>query len=486
MNPVAIRVRFAPSPTGPLHVGGVRTALFNWLFARKRGGAFVLRIEDTDMSRSAAEYEKDIVEGFRWLGLDWDEGPADGDSKGSYGPYRQSERSEVYARHADTLLSSGAAYYCFCSKELLEEKRQARLADGLPPKYNGHCRELSRDEAAARRARGEHAIIRFKVPDAGVKFTDLIRGEIAFDMGAVGDFSIAKSAREPLYNFSAAVDDYEMRISHVIRGEEHLANTPKQLLMQKALGFPHPHYAHLPLILNPDRSKMSKRFADTALREYRSAGFLPDALLNFLALLGWHPADNRELFSRKELIEAFDIGRVQKAGAVFQTDKLEWMNGQYVKAMNDEALAGVLRAEGFVQGVMSDHALMGAVHLVRDRLKKLGDFEEAAAFVFRRLPYTAELLKWKDESAAKTAECLRSAHALLAAVPESAFVTHTLEETLRPLVQERGRGTVLWPVRVAVSGREASPGPYEIMEALGKDESLQRIDDAIKRLEQHA
>lgn len=477
-----MRVRFAPSPTGRFHIGGVRTALFNWLFARKQGGAFILRIEDTDRARSRPEYERDIFESLSWLGLLWDEGPAPAGKPSAGGSYRQSERLGGYADALRKLLEMGAAYRCFCTKELLELTRQAELAQGLAPKYNGRCRGLDSGEVAKRLRAGDPSIIRFKTPEKTVSVRDLIRGAVTFDMALVGDFAIAKSEREPLYNFSAVVDDYDMRISHVIRGEEHLANTPKQMLLQTALGFPHPQYAHLPLILNPDRSKMSKRFAATAVHEYREQGYLPEALVNFLALLGWHPPGDREVLTRDDMVRLFDLGRVQKAGAVFNVEKLNWLNAQYIRRSDPEILIRRLKELGQIPSDVAPSFAAGVFGLVRDRLKKLSDFSEAAQFFFVLPEYPNELLSWKGALPAFIREQLRAAAELARGMNEEAFSRSALGAAFESITRERGRGEVLWPLRVALSGREASPGPFEMMEVFGKEESIRRIRRAIEKL----
>src|SRR3989344_5960565 len=288
-----VRVRIAPSPTGYMHIGTVRTALFNWLFAKQHGGDFVLRIEDTDLERSKKEYEEDLIDNLKWLGLTWDESPI-----------RQTDRLDIYEKYLGRLLEEGKAYYCFCSKEQLEMERQAMLAQGFAPKYSGRCRTIGIAEAAARVKKGEDSVIRLKVADRKISFKDLIRDDVSFEASLIGDFVIAKSLRSPLYNFAVVVDDADMAISHVIRGEEHLANTPRQILIQEALGFKQPYYAHIPLILNADRSKMSKRAGDTAIRDYRAQGYLPEAILNFLVLLGWHPAPQPSVEARgKSVVE---------------------------------------------------------------------------------------------------------------------------------------------------------------------------------------
>ena len=506
MNPIhhqtQVRVRFAPSPTGRLHIGGLRTVLFNWLFARKHKGVFILRIEDTDQARSRPEYERDVLASIMWAGMGWDEGPfpvsatETGKSQisnlksqnaacvGSYGPYRQSERLDIYEKYIMQLFRVEAAYHCFCRKETLETEKQARLTQGFAPRYGGRCRELGVKEAEGRLGRGEPSVIRFKTPETKVSFKDLVRGEVIFDMGLVGDFVIARGARDPLYNFAAAVDDHEMAITYVIRGEEHIANTPKQLLVQTALGFSHPHFAHLPLILNPDRSKMSKRYAATAVSEYRDAGYLPEAVINFLALLGWHPKDEKEILSFDELIERFELGEVQKGGAIFNVEKLNWLNGQYLKALTDEELYARLAALGaFPETGQDKNQRLRVIRLVRGRMKKLNDFGPLAYFVFELPEYPAELLAWKEAARETTAENLRAAVRILSVLPEDHFDTEAVEALLTPLVAERGRGELLWPVRVALSGSKASPGPYEIMGALGKGETVRRLNHAIQKLQ---
>lgn len=480
MNPTHhMRLRFAPSPTGNLHVGSARTALMNWLVARKEDGTFIVRIEDTDRERSRREYEADIFAELTWLGLSWDEGP---DIGGPYGPYRQSERGTIYERHLSALFEAQAAYYCFCTKERLEAIRGSALTSGLSPVYDGHCREVGRDEAARRLAAGERAVIRIKTPATTVEFSDMIRGDMKFDTRLLGDFVIAKGAREPLYNFAATVDDHEMHITHVIRGEDHLSNTPKQIVMQRALGFSHPRYAHVPLLLNPDRSKMSKRFADTAVLEYREAGYFPDALVNFLALLGWHPKDDRELLTRDELAKEFSLERVQKGGAVFQTEKLDWMNAQYLKRMDDDTLLAALEVRGAVPKDVSRENARRVLRLVRDRMRTMNDFTEESSFAFRLPEYPPAILNWKGTLAHETLAHLRAVREAVAARHPDAFTEATLLEAVHPIAEARGRGAVLWPLRVALSGKEASPGPYEMMQALGKTETLRRLDYAIDTL----
>ena len=334
-----MRVRFAPSPTGQLHVGNARTALFNWLLAHGKDGTFILRIEDTDAERSTRESETSILEDLRWLGLDWDEGP---DVGGQHGPYRQSERLHLYASYANELLNAGAAYYCFCSAQQLEAGRQADLAAGKPPKYRGTCRGVSLADAQQRIDRGERPVIRFKVPpNVEVKFNDLVRGEVVFNTEVIGDPVIVRSDGRPQYNFAVVVDDALMEITHVIRGEDHISNTPRQLLLYQALGFTPPEFAHLALVMGPDHTPLSKRHGATSVAEFRARGYLPEALVNYLALIGWSPGGDEELLEIRELARRFAIEDVGHSAGVFDPEKLAWMNRHYMK----EAAPSRLTAE---------------------------------------------------------------------------------------------------------------------------------------------
>jgi len=336
MSARPMRLRFAPSPTGLLHVGNARTALFNWLLARGQGGILILRIEDTDTERSTRASEDGICADLKWLGLNWDEGPNEG---GPFPPYRQSERLPLYASYARTLLDTGHAYWCFCSAEQLEQERAAALAAGAPPKYSGRCRGLSREVAEARRAEGEPAAIRFVVPaDREVTFPDLVRGPVTFHTSVIGDPVIVRSDGGPAYNFAVVVDDALMEVTHVIRGEDHISNTPRQLLIYEALGLTPPTFAHLSLVLGPDHAPLSKRHGATSVQEFRARGYLPEALVNYLALLGWSPGDGEELLSADEMARRFDVVRVSHSSAVFDTEKLAWINRHYMKVCESERL----------------------------------------------------------------------------------------------------------------------------------------------------
>lgn len=491
-----VRTRIAPSPTGYLHVGTARTALFNYLYARRHGGEFVLRIEDTDRERSKPEYEKDITESLEWLGLHWDM-PADAAHRGSTsqggrtsdGFYRQSERTEVYTRYLEKLLDEKNAYYCYCTKEEIEAQRISQETNGRIFKYSGKCRNIAE-------ARGlgcgltQNAVIRFKVPEKKVSFHDEIRGKMEFDASLFGDIVIAKSLNEPLYNFSVVVDDEEMEITHIIRGEDHLGNTPKQILMQEALGFRTPVYAHLPLILAPDRSKLSKRIQgipstgsgdndtgmDATVRTLRSQGYLPEAVLNFLVLLGWSPGDDREIFSLEELEKIFDLKKIQKGGAVFNVQKLDWFNARYIREAPGGRLEKLL-SEFVPESWLRQELFPRVLELERERMKTLRDFQELAGFFFELSEYPAEHLVWKNSNAETTKKHLE---VLLGIMEET--LHDGLEKRIMEYADEAGRGDVLWPLRVALSGLLKSPGPLEIIKVIGREEGIQRIRYALNKI----
>jgi len=447
-----VRTRIAPSPTGNLHIGTARTALFCWLFAKSKGGEFIVRIEDTDIERSDPKFEKDILEGLDWLGFKSDEKIV-----------KQSERIDIYKKYIKQLLEKNLAYYCFCTKDELEAQRQSMLSQGMPPKYSGECRGISKNDVKAKLDAGESHIIRFKVPETKVSFKDMIRGDVSFDAALFGDIAIAKDVDVPLYNFAVVIDDYTMDITHVIRGEDHVANTPKQILIQKALDFPQPHYAHLPLILDPDRSKMSKRYSSTSIREYRDIGYLPEAMINFMAFMGWHPKEEKDIMSVEELVKEFDISRVQKGGAIFNIDKLNWINAHYLRTLDNAELAKILGVEN--EKIIS---------LVKDRMKTLSDFKELASFLTQVPDYEADLLIWKTTPREKIFENLQ---AILKIIEGGGGEPHITQ-----LAKQEGNGEVLWPLRVALSGQKASPGPFEIMGVLANDEVIGRLKIAIQKL----
>ncbi|KAK4747710.1 hypothetical protein SAY87_014296 [Trapa incisa] len=373
-----IRVRFAPSPTGNLHVGGARTALFNYLFARSKGGKFVLRIEDTDLERSTKESEEALLRDLSWLGLDWDEGPGIG---GDYGPYRQSERNSLYKEYAHKLLESGHVYRCFCSNEELEKMKEIAKLQQLPPVYTGKWATATGDEVEKELSKGTPFTYRFRIPKEGsVKINDLIRGEVSWNLDTLGDFVVMRSNGQPVYNFCVTVDDATMAISHVIRAEEHLPNTLRQALIYKALGFPMPHFAHVSLILAPDRSKLSKRHGATSVGQFREMGYLPHAMVNYLALLGWGDGTENEFFSLDQLVEKFTISRVNKSGAVFDSTKLRWMNGQHLRTVPSEELTRLIGDRWKTMGILkeSEGPLVDeAVQLLKDGIDLITDSDKA-------------------------------------------------------------------------------------------------------------
>jgi len=486
-----IRTRFAPSPTGLFHIGNVRTALFNFLFSKKNGGKFILRIEDTDAERYKPEYEKDIIETLTWLGLIWDEGP-----------FKQSERLALYTGYLKQLLENGDAFYCFHSKEFLEREHEEQIRNKEIPAHNCEFKKIPLKDSEKRLSK-ESAIVRFRMPvDLEISFIDLIRGKINFNSGALGgDFSLAKAEGpdkfSPLYNFAVVVDDFEMKISHVIRGEDHISNTPKQILVGQALGLPMPKFAHLPLILGSDRAKLSKREASVSVNEYREAGYLPEALLNFIALLGWNPGTNEEILSLKELIKEFDLSKVQKNGAVFNTEKLDWLNGCYLRKLSTDELAK--KAIPFLEKdklIDNDFSAIGGpasgweyikkvLALEQPRLKKLGEIGERVAFFFKPPKYEPELLIWRDMLFKDIAISLNVALSALNQLDESKFTRDNLEGILlkeAERAKNKDKGRLLWPLRAALTGLKASPGPFEVLEVLGKKESIARINLAIKKL----
>jgi len=488
-----IRTRFAPSPTGPFHVGSVRTALFNFLFAKKFNGGFILRIEDTDSERSKLEYEKEIIEGLEWFNIYWDGNP-----------YRQSERLDIYAGYLKKLLNSGDAFYCFHSKEFLE--KETGLAH--------HCefKKLPLEDLE-KRLKKESAVIRFKTPlDLEIAFIDLIRGEIRFNSDTLGgDFSLAKAETPgkflPFYNFAVVIDDFEMNITHVIRGEDHISNTPKQILIQQALKLPMPKYAHLPLILGSDKSKLSKRHGAVSVDEYRERGYLPEALVNFTAFLGWNPGTDKEIFSLEELIREFDLNKIQKSGAIFNVEKLDWFNGRYLRQLPLEELTkrvipflirdGLISDDFSAQGGSQPEVdepwvqasnweyLKKILALEQSRLKRLGEIGERVSYFFKIPEYKPELLVWRDMLFKDVLASLKVSLNTIFQISDVDFNQKNLEKILlkeAEMAKNKDKGRLLWPLRVALTGLEASPGPFEILEILGRKESIKRIEAAIKRL----
>ncbi|HPU01159.1 MAG: glutamate--tRNA ligase [Firmicutes bacterium] len=479
MRPV--RVRFAPSPTGELHIGGARTALFNYLVARASNGTFILRIDDTDLERSRPEYTEALLNALRWLGLDWDEGP-----------YFQSQRLEEYNRAAARLLEEGKAYHCYCTPEELAAGREAARKAGKPYLYPGTCRNLSQEEARAYLAAGRSPVIRLRTPDRGVTVVrDLIRGEVRFDNSTLDDFIIVKSNGLPTYNFASVVDDALMEITDVIRGEEHLSNTPRQQLCIEALGYEAPRYAHVPMILAPDRSKLSKRHGATSVEEFRERGYLPEALLNYIALLGWSPGE-KEIISLSEMIALFSLERVNRTAAIYDVSKLTWMNGHYLREAPLERLAEkalpFFEREGLLRAPLEGEELsyyQKVVDTVRDRVKTLAELAEASTYFYRDdFPYDSKGVE-KHFRKEGSAELLRRAAALLRELEP--FEMETIESAYRALSEELGisAGRLIHSTRLAISGRTMGPGLFDIIVLLGRRRTVERLEKAARWIEKN-
>ena len=479
MSKKPVRVRFAPAPTGHLHVGGARTALFNYLFARRHKGAFLLRLEDTDPARSSEEYYDSIIDALTWLGLEWDEGPEVG---GKYGPYRQSERRAVYDEYLDKLRESGGAYECFCTPEELDERRERMRAAGEAPRYDGRCADLSPAERERLAQQGLKPCLRFRLDqEADLAFEDLIRGRVEIKAADLDDFVIARPDGSPTYNFVCAVDDATMAISHVIRGEDHISNTPRQIAVSRALGFEPATFAHVPLLLGPDKSRLSKRHGAKAVLEYKEEGYLPEAFVNFLALLGWSYDEERELFTLKELKKVFSLERVVKKGAVFDVDKLKWMNGVYLRKLSAEELferaRPWLESAGLVGGEDDERAALAraALALEHDKVKTLGEAPYLVEFFFtEEVEYddraTKNLLKLPGG-----ADMLRDVAELCAALPD--FTAEALEERVRGVAEEKGisAGKIIHAIRAALSGRTTGPSLFEMAALMGQERVVKRL-----------
>ncbi len=480
-----IRVRFAPSPTGNLHIGGARTALFNWLFARHNGGTFILRIDDTDFARSMEESKRGILSALRWLGLDWDEGPEVG---GPHAPYAQSERLPLYEKAARELVEKGLAYPCYCTPEELAERRKQAMEEGRAPRYDGRCRHLSQQERIKLEQEGRRPALRLRIPDTGETVVhDFFRGGVAFANEVLDDFIIVKSNGIPAYNFASVVDDAEMQITHIIRAEEHLSNTPRQILVFQALEKPLPVFAHVPMILAPDRSKLSKRHGATSVEEFRDQGYLPDALINYLALLGWSPEGEEEILSLSELVRQFSLERVGKTAAIYDTKKLTWINGHYLNEIDlDRAVElaiPFLQKKGLVPEEIPEDLMVyirKVVEVVRTRVKTLAEIADASDYFFDDdFTYEEKGVK-KHFQKEGVASLLQAAGQRLAGL--ETFDLETTEEAYRNLSEELGvkAGDIIHPTRLALSGRTMGPGLFDIMVILGKERTLERLERAVK------
>ena len=469
-----IRVRFAPSPTGDLHLGSARTALFNWLFARGQGGEMVLRVEDTDPKRSSRELEDAILEDLRWLGLDWDEGP---DIGGPHQPYRQSERGEIYREHAERLLQAGRAYPCYCTQEELEEKKERAQAEGRTPVYDGTCRDLTPEERKAKEAEGRRPALRFRVPDGEITFEDLLHGFMRFPPDVIGDFLIVRSDGSAGFNFSVVVDDASMGITHVIRGEDHLTNTARHILLFDALGYSLPLYLHHSLLMGEDGAKMSKRHGATSVKEYRDIGYLPQALTNYLALLSWSPPEGREVLRMEELVKLFDIDDLSSSPAVFDLARLDWLNGRHLRSMNLEDLTE--RARPYAPE-WSEYPLFPImVDSVLDNLTTLEELPRYLEVYGEAVPPEEKAAKWlQGDTAEKVIQ--RAAQALesskMAGLEDareiiSGFKQDFIEKGLKPK-------EVLMPLRVALTGRDRGPALPYLIAVLGREECVRRLRQA--------
>jgi len=478
-----VRVRFAPSPTGYLHVGGLRTALYNYLFAQRSGGKLILRIEDTDRARRVEGAMENLISTLGWAGVHYDEGP---DRPGPFGPYIQSQRLDIYYHHAKELVEKGKAYHCFCSPERLEELRARQTAAKERAAYDRHCRDLNKDEVESRLRSGERNVIRMKVPLSGeLTFNDLIRGDVSIAYDVLDDQVLLKSDGFPTYHLAVVVDDHLMEISHVIRGEEWLPSTPKHILLYQFFGWELPKFAHLPLLLNPDKSKLSKRQGDVAVEDYRAKGYLKEAIINFIAFLGWNPGDEREIFMMDELIKEFTLERVGKSGAVFNVEKLDWLNFQHLRKKPDGEVLGMLReylaGSSFAGTKFADQYLISVITAMRERASFIKDFVEKCPYFYQAPDhYDPDVVKkrWKPESHQQLQLLADKFTGLTSPVKED------YEAALHLVAEELNvkQSDLIHPLRLAVSGMGAGPGLYDILIILGKDEVIRRIHAAIQKL----
>ena len=483
-----IRVRFAPSPTGHLHIGGARTALFNYLFAKKYNGTFILRIEDTDELRSTKESMQSIFESMRWLGLEWDEGAVDEEKEiGDYGPYIQSKREAIgiYKKYADMLVKNGYAYYCYCTQEELEEMRRKAQLEKRPPKYDGRCRNLTEKQKKEYENEGRKPVIRFKMLDTGItSWNDLIHGELKFENALLYDFIMIKASGYPTYNFACVIDDHLMEISHVIRGDDHISNTPLQINLYKALGWEIPYFAHLSMILGPDGSRLSKRHGATSISEYRRLGYLPQTMKNYLALLGWSTKDSQQIFEKGELEEKFSLEGCQKNPAIFDTVKLTWMNGEYIRKMTKEELYNA--ALPFIKEAINIEEtnldIVEIVALEQEKYKLLSDIPKLIDFFFK------EDFEYDPQSVEKVLK-KNNVLDILTKIKEvykeiEDFKERIIEEKTREFAKNNGYKTsdVFHPIRVSISGRAQGPTLFKMIELLGKERVLKRIDRTITLL----
>ncbi|GAB6099824.1 glutamate--tRNA ligase [Halanaerocella petrolearia] len=479
-----VRVRFAPSPTGQIHIGNIRTALFNYLFAKKNDGTFILRIEDTDRERSTSEFEEVIHQEMEWLGLDWDEGANVG---GDFGPYRQMERLDIYEEYIQELLDKDLAYRCYCTPQELEEMREEQRKNDEPPRYTGKCRDLTEEERKELEAEGREPVIRFKSPleEQEVPVNDLVHGDVSFSSDVIDDFVIVKSDGIPTYNFAVVIDDHLMEITHVIRGEDHLSNTPKQQLLYNAFGWKSPNFAHLPMILGSDRSKLSKRSGEAYVyvSEYRKKGYLPEALVNFLSLLGWSPKDDEEVFSKEEIIDRFSIDRVNDSAAVFDVEKLDWMNGLYIRDLEVEELVDLALPyleEEYDLGDKSDEWIKLLVATAQESLDYVAQITEEVELFFSEL-------KYEDKEEAKETFQEEDVDLVLETLKEEtekldSFAKQEVRDMMNQVIKDLPVGGRLFfhPTRIALTGQTSGPALFDVATLLGKEETINRLEQALE------
>ena len=479
-----LKVRFAPSPTGPFHIGGARSALFNWLVARHADGTFLVRIEDTDLKRSTKESEENIKDSLKWLGMNWDEGI---DVGGPHGPYRQTERLDLYKKEVQRLLDEGKAYYCYCSAEELEKSRKAQLDAGKTPIYDEHCRHLTEEEKAKYEAEGRKPVVRLKVRKDGVfAFDDMVRGHVEFQAAGVGDFIIMKSDGIPVYNFAVVIDDAFMEVTHVIRAEEHLSNTPRQLAIYEALGYKPPKFGHISLILGEDHKKMSKRHGATSVTEYRNMGYLPEAVVNYLALLGWTPKGEQEIFTEEELIKQFSMKRVSSNDAVFDINKLNWINFQYMKKLDADQLYALivpfLVKAGYVDAAVSEEKedwLKKVIWFMKDHIYFAGQAADELRFFFEDMPKITDENVLAIMKAETSGQLLRAFIEDLKALPS--FDQDAIKKCFNACMKAQGiKGKAAYePTRIALTGVTQGPGMFEMMELFGREKTMDRLEAAL-------
>jgi len=481
-----IRVRFAPSPTGYLHIGNARTALFNWLFARHCGGCFILRIEDTDIDRHVAEAEGLIIQDLKWMGLDWDEGP---DKGGSYGPYRQSDRLDIYRSYAQKLVESDRAYYCYCTPEELEASRQKMLASGQTPQYDGRCLHLSDEQRRAFEKEGRRPSVRFRTLGDPVVVNDLIRGEVSFEGATIGDFIILRSDGRAAYNFAVVIDDIQMEVTHVLRGEDHLSNTPRQILIYQALGFNPPQFGHMPMILGPDRTRLSKRHGATSVVSYREKGYLPEAINNYLALLGWSSPDEEEILPQEKLIQKFTVDRISRSAAIFDHTKLNWMNGNYIREAKLDRITRLcipfLKEKGYLaQEEVSPEDMLSLEQIVasvQTKMSYLAQVTDLAGVYFEKdVSLDSESQVWLETLEAISV--IQALHEVLEnALPEELSDGHKLIAGVQKKTGQKGKKLYM-PIRIALTGKTTGPELVSILSIVGRDRCLSRVRQVLSQI----